>query len=34
MSLFEIVAYASIAVLIIALIVPSVEDRYEYLWQK
>jgi hypothetical protein len=34
MSLFEILAYASVAILILAMIMPDNYDKYEYLWQK
>ena len=34
MSLFEILMYSTVAVLVLAYIVPSGKDTYEYLWQK
>ena len=34
MNLFEILTYASVAILVLAMIMPDNDDKYEYLWQK
>ena len=37
MNLFEILCYVSVAVLIIAMVIPDksgTDDPYEYIWQK